>query len=313
MLKKLREEGKEEEIKMLYEAFFIFAAMWAYGGSLDEDNKGNFSKTFIGMSKIKFPEGGQCFDYFWDPLEGGWRHWETKVPKFDSNYEGLFNNLVVPTAETTRQRFLLDIHVSARKGVLYVGSAGTGKTTVVKDYFTTIDPDTTLSAAINFNSFTDSKTLQVVVESQVDKRAGRTFGPPPGKTLIYFMDDLNMPYDRDHLEEQKQLVDIMFTACMNPKSGSFYVDLRLSRHFTLISCLTAERDILKAIYFSILDNHFGSFDKSISELSAKIVGATTTVFWGVATSPQFMPTARKFHYQFNLRDFSKIIQNIMLA
>ena len=38
-----------------------------------------------------------------------------------------------------------------------------------------------------------------------------------------------------------------------------------------------------------------------------------TVFLGIANSPQFMPTARKFHYQFNLRDFAKIIQNIMLA
>ena len=26
-----------------------------------------------------------------------------------------------------------------------------------------------------------------------------------------------------------------------------------------------------------------------------------------------MPTAKKFHYQFNLRDFSKIVQNMMLA
>ena len=113
---------------------------------------------------------------------------------FDPAYEGLFSNLVVPTAETTRQRFLLDLHVAARKGVLYVGSAGTGKTTIVNDYFSTIDPESTLSAAINFNSYTDSKALQVVVESRVDKRAGRTFGPPPSKTLIYFMDDLNMPY-----------------------------------------------------------------------------------------------------------------------
>jgi len=105
----------------------------------------------------------------------------------------------------------------------------------------------------------------------------------------------------------------MFTACMNPKSGSFFVDLRLSRHFTLISCLTAEREILKTIYHQILDNHLSTFEKSVAELTSKLVAATTTVFWGVATSPQFMPTARKFHYQFNLRDFSKIIQNLMLA
>jgi hypothetical protein len=36
---------------------------------------------------------------------------------------------------------------------------------------------------------------------------------------------------------------------MNPKSGSFIVDLRLTRHFTLVACLTAEKDILYAIYF----------------------------------------------------------------
>ena len=155
--------------------------------------------------------------------------------------------------------------------MLFVGSAGTGKTTIIKDYFSTLDKEVVLNSSINFNNYTDSKALQVVIESQVDKRAGRTYGPPPSKTLIYFMDDLNMPYldkygtqspiclirqmidygliyDRDHLEEKKYLVDIMFTACMNPKSGSFIVDLRLTRHFTTISCLTAEKEILKTIY-----------------------------------------------------------------
>jgi dynein heavy chain len=86
------------------------------------------------------------------------------------------------------------LHTASRKGVLYVGSAGTGKTTIIQDYFSQLDPESVLSASINFNSFTDSKALVVVIESQVDKRAGRTFGPPPSKTLIYFMDDLNMPY-----------------------------------------------------------------------------------------------------------------------
>jgi hypothetical protein len=62
------------------------------------------------------------------------------------------------------------------------------------------------------------------------------------------MIDYGLIYDRDHLEEKKFLVDIMFTACMNPKSGSFIVDLRLTRHFTLVSCLTAEKEILSTIY-----------------------------------------------------------------
>jgi dynein heavy chain len=100
---------------------------------------------------------------------------------------------------------------------------------------------------------------------------------------------------------------------MNPKSGSFIVDLRLTRHFTTVSCLTAEKEILKTIYYQILENHTKTFEKNLSDLTPKIINATMTVFLGIANSAQFMPTARKFHYQFNLRDFAKIIQNVMLA
>jgi len=220
--------------------------------------------------------------------------------------------------------------------MLYVGAAGTGKTTIIKDYFSTLDKEKTIYGIINFNSYTDSKAMQVVIESQVDKRSGVIFGPPLGKVLIYFMDDLNMPYldkygtqspiclvrqiidyglvyDRDHLEEKKKLLDIMFSACMNPKSGSFIVDLRLTRHLTLVACLTAEKDILSTIYFQILDNHLRTFDKANADLSRRIINATMTVFLSVANAPQFAPTAKKFHYQFNLRDFARIVENMMLA
>jgi len=306
-IKRLKEEAKEDELKQIYEGYFIFAMMWAYGGSLDEDKIG-FNGMIKGISKIKFPDQGQCFDYFFDAIQGQWVHWDTCVQEFDKSYDGLFNNLVVPTTETTRQRFLLDLHVKSKKGMLYVGTAGTGKTTVIKDYFTTLDKEKTLNASINFNSYTDSKALQVVIESEVEKRVGRQYGPPLGKNLIYFMDDLNMPYldkygtqspiclvrqiidtkivyDRDHLEEKKDLVDVMFVACQNPRAGSFNVDLRLTRHFTLQSCRTAEKEILKMIYNQILDNHFCLFDKSICDLAPKIVSAIATVFTGLATNP----------------------------
>jgi dynein heavy chain len=53
------------------------------------------------------------------------------------------------------------------------------------------------------------------------------------------------------------------------------------------------------------------FDKQCSDLAPRIIKATMAVFMQMANSPQFMPTAQKFHYQFNLRDFAKIIQNML--
>ena len=55
------------------------------------------------------------------------------------------------------------------------------------------------------------------------------------------------------------------------------------------------------------------FDTNITKLSNNIINATMNVFLAIAMSPQFMPTAKKFHYQFNLRDFSRIIQNLTMA
>ena len=57
MIKRYKEDSKDEEIKQIYEAFFIFAGMWAHGASLDED-KLTFSGIWKGMAKIKFPDQG---------------------------------------------------------------------------------------------------------------------------------------------------------------------------------------------------------------------------------------------------------------
>jgi len=86
---------------LIYEAFFIFGVIWAFGAPLSEDRI-QFSNQIRGMSKPKIPDGGVCWGYFFDPLQLTSVSWEGLVQKMDTAFDGLFQNLVVPTMETTR-------------------------------------------------------------------------------------------------------------------------------------------------------------------------------------------------------------------
>jgi len=97
---------------------------------------------------------------------------------------------------------------------------------------------------------------------------------------------------------------------MNPKAGSFFVDVRLTRHLTTICLSVPEKEILATIYSQILSNHFKDFEENLQKMVPKIITATQKVFGDMTKNPKFAPTALKFHYQFNMRDFAKIVQNI---
>jgi len=108
--------------------------------------------------------------------------------------EPIFSKIFVPTIHTTRLRYLLDMHLKRRKPILFVGGAGTGKTQVIKDYLASTKPDQVAFKTINFSSFTDAASLQRDIESMLDKKSGKTYGSAMNKTLIAFIDDLNMPF-----------------------------------------------------------------------------------------------------------------------
>lgn len=140
-----------------------------------------------------------------------------------------------------------------------------------------------------------------------------TYGTQQPIALIRQIIDYGLIFDRNQLSEQMILKDIMFAACMNPKSGSFFVDLRMQRHFTMVALLIPEKEILKTIYQQILDAHFSNFDDGCRNFVPKMIAGISTVFNSITLDKSLYPTATKFHYQFNLRDFAKIVQNIMLA
>merc|ERR1719199_2500679 len=153
----------------------------------------------------------------------------------------------------------------------------------------------------------------------LDKRTGRTYGPPGNKKCIYFIDDMNMPYvdtydtqsaimlltqiisygqvyDRLCLEEKKDIVDIMFAACMNPKAGSFMISGRLQRHFTVLTAYAPKAQMIAGIYTQILAKHTEAFSNQIQKLNEPIVNATIETLGLILNNPCFLPSGSKFHY-----------------
>ena len=99
---------------------------------------------------------------------------------------------MVPTSETTRIRYFMDMLIKMQRPIMLVGNAGTGKTVLINDKLNSLGEDF-LVANVSFNFYTTSEMLQRVLEKPLEKKAGRNFGPPGSKRLIYFVDDMNMP------------------------------------------------------------------------------------------------------------------------
>ena len=95
---------------------------------------------------------------------------------------------------------------------------------------------------------------------------------------------------------------------MNPTAGSFTINTRLQRHFSVFAISFPGMEALKTIYQSILSGHVsqGGFPQAIQRNVEKIV--TTALALHMKVTATFLPTAIKFHYIFNLRDLSNIFQ-----
>ena len=119
-----------------------------------------------------------------------------------TNYFKIVTNLccsqavLVHTQETIRVRYFMDLLMENRRPIMLVGSAGTGKTVLVGDKFAAMDPDNIIVTNVPFNYYTTSAMLQAVLDKPLEKKAGRNYGPPGTKKLIYFIDDMNMPMVR---------------------------------------------------------------------------------------------------------------------
>lgn len=216
---------------------------------------------------------------------------------------------------------------------MLVGSAGTGKTVLVQDLLRNLGEDH-LIVNVPLNFYTTSEMLQRILEKPLEKKTGRSYGPPGTKRLVYFIDDLNMPevdtyftvqphtlirqhidhghwYDRAKLTV-KEITNAQYVACMNPTAGSFTIDSRLQRHFAIFNISFPGREAVHSIYNAILSQHLelpaAGFPSAVQRLASSLTDLA--IDFHAKVTATFLPTAVKFHYIFNLRDLTNVFQVI---
>ncbi|KAI4543842.1 hypothetical protein MG293_006636 [Ovis ammon polii] len=267
--------------KEVYEVYFVFACIWAFGGTLLQDQRA-----------------------------------------------------LVHTSETTRLRYFVELLLEKGQPLMLVGNAGVGKTVFVGDMLAGLSEAYVVSR-VPFNYYTTSAALQRILEKPLEKKAGRNYGPGGNKKLVYFIDDMNMPavdsygtvqphtlirqhidyghwYDRQKVM-LKEIHSCQYVACMNPMVGSFTINPRLQRHFTVFAFNFPSLDALNTIYSQILSFHFQqqAFGPSVLRSGPTLIQATIAFHQMMART--FLPTAIKFHYLFNLRDLSNVFQGILFT
>eukprot|EP01135_Chromosphaera_perkinsii_P003004 Nk52_evm26s232 gene=Nk52_evmTU26s232 len=334
----------EEKIKSLpknIEPWFVFSLIWSIGttcGGNGWELFDAFLRPLLAEHNIvaHIPASGLVYDYRYDDETNSWVGWMDDQPEFKVDLSLSFADIIVPTVDTVRYSYLLHQLITNNQQVMMVGPTGTGKTLTVSSKLMTGLPPHILTQFLAFSARTSANQTQDLIDSKLDKRRKGIFGPPIGKKMTFFVDDLNMPaletygaqppiellrqwmdhdgwYDRKVIGTFKEIVDVNFVCAMGPPGGGRNpITNRMTRHFNVIYISEMNDSSKTKIFGTILNTYLKQTQLSDPDgLTSKTVQATINVYATIAK--ELLPTPAKSHYTFNLRDLSKVFQGILMS
>lgn len=325
---------------------FVFALIWSVGATTNEDGRrmmGAFLRQELHATKFSwpFPKSNMVYDYIFIVETKKWTKWMDIVDKYEIDPKLSFSEIVVPTTDSVRNTYLLDLLLPNDMHTLMVGATGTGKTININQYLMGASKvqnrsirSNVIPLTLTFSANTSANMTQDLLDSKMDKRRKGVYGPAAGKKFYIYIDDLNMPkreeygaqppiellrqwfdqagwYDRKDLTFRK-IIDLTFVSSMGPPGGGRQeITPRFLRHFNIIGYVEMSDASKTIIFGTILRNFLTSFEGGIVQLTDDIVKASIEVFATIVKD--LLPTPSKSHYTFNLRDMAKVFQGMLMV
>ncbi|KAL7743998.1 hypothetical protein ACLKA6_001232 [Drosophila palustris] len=327
----------DDAAKGLLTKIFTWCVLWAIASNLKDAEKMSF-EDFWGRAMATHPHMDMPERSMWNyrvNLEtNDWGNWNEIMPTFTFSSEVSYYDMQVPTVDTTKYGYVADLLFKRDFPVMFTGETGVGKTVLAVSCMKRLAEGKVIPVVLNFSAQTSSLRTQEMIEGPLEKRKRTQLGAPVGKTVIIFIDDVNMPkldtygsqpaiellrqfldfkgfYDREKLFWKDILDVVLGCACAPPGGGRNPLTPRFVRHFALFSLPKPNEETLTQIFNGILRGFLQTFSSAIRALSEPMVHACVDVYMRVAQV--MLPTPDRSHYIFNLRDLSKCIQGILQA
>ncbi|CAB1101954.1 unnamed protein product [Ectocarpus sp. CCAP 1310/34] len=341
-----------ENLKKSVEPLFMFALVWSVLATVDRKGR-EFMDQFIrgemrssGAAK-PFPEGELVYDFCFDQETMEWVPWMDTVAPYKHDPKLEFCELIIPTVDSVRYTYLLNLLIDGDKHVLMTGTTRgvvsktstrcthpwlysvVGAKQKITKRFTRRLP---FSKESWLSMFSPAQG-QDLIDGKCEKRRKGVFGPTAGKKFILFVDDVNMPtkefygaqppiellrqwfdsggwYDRKALQF-RLIIDVVFVcACGPPGGGRNPVTARFFRHFNIVAYTAMQDDSMTLIFRTIFGNFLERFSAECKTLAEPIVAATVAMYNTILAD--LRPTPAKSHYTYNLRDLSKVFQGMLM-